>query len=424
MTGPFARFLRIEAAAGGLLLCVTIIALALANSPWSTQYLELWETPIGLRWGQLDVTRSLLHWINDGLMTLFFFVIALELKRELVLGELRNPRAAALPFFAALGGMLVPVVIYISILDGQPGVTGWGTVMATDTAFVIGALALFGKAIPASLRIFLVSLAVFDDVGAIMVVAIAYGDTVDLGALALAAGCLSIVYFMARIGIRSIPMFFIVGFAVWLSFDASGLHATIAGVILGLMTPARAWVGDERMRTLLGKATDHPRGEHWSGNTTERSDLQIAGRAIEEALSPLERLEIMLLPWVGFAIMPVFALANAGVAFSGLTLNEPVLLAIFAGLVIGKPLGVLLFCWIAVRLRLAEIGAGLDWGFLAAGAMLTGIGFTMSIFIADLAFVHTLIPAAKAGIFAASAAAAIAGLLMLLRRVVRKPATI
>ena len=312
MTGPFARFLKIEAAAGGLLLCVSIIALALANSPWTTQYLELWETPIGLRWGQLDVTRSLLHWINDGLMTLFFFVIALELKRELVLGELRNPRAAALPFFAALGGMLVPVLVYISILDGQPGASGWGTVMATDTAFVIGALALFGKAIPASLRIFLVSLAVFDDVGAIMVVAIAYGDTVDLGALALAAGFLSIVYIMARIGIRSIPMFFIVGLAVWLSFDASGLHATIAGVILGLMTPARAWVGDERMRMLLGKATDHPRGEHWSGNTTERSDLQAAGRAIEEALSPLERLEIMLLPWVGFAIMPVFALANAG----------------------------------------------------------------------------------------------------------------
>lgn len=262
-----------------------MVALVLANSPFSAPLLKFWKMPIGLQVGQLDFTRSLHHWINDALMTLFFFIVSLELKREFALGELRNPRAAALPFLAALGGMAVPVSIYLVLMNGQPGVHGWGTVMATDTAFVIGGLALFGSSIPAQLRIFLVSLAIFDDVGAISVVAVAYGETLNFGALGLAMLGLAVVAISARIGIRSIPVYFVLGGGIWLCFDASGLHATIAGVILGLMTPARAWVGDERLRSIMSKLTAHPTGEHWSGDTSERHDLRETGRAIEESLS-------------------------------------------------------------------------------------------------------------------------------------------
>lgn len=391
-----------------------MVALVLANSPLSVPFLNFWKMPIGLQVGQLDFTRSLHHWINDALMTLFFFVVSLELKREFALGELRNPRAAALPFLAALGGMVVPVSIYLVLMNGQPGVHGWGTVMATDTAFVIGGLALFGSSIPAQLRIFLVSLAIFDDVGAISVVAIAYGETLNFGALGLALLGLGVVAIFARIGIRSIPVYFLLGGGIWLCFDASGLHATIAGVILGLMTPARAWVGDERLRSIMSKLTAYPTGEHWSGDTSERRDLRETGRAIEESLSPLERLEMMLHPWVGFAVMPIFALANAGVAFSGVDLDQRVSAAIFVGLVVGKPAGVLLFAWLAVRVRVATLGNGLDWGFLTAGAFLTGIGFTMSIFISNLAFTSALLPAAKLGVFLGSATSAIIGLVILL----------
>lgn len=396
------------------MLLAALVALIIANSAWSAPFLRFWETPIGLQFGQMDFSRSLHHWINDGLMTLFFFVVSLELKREFALGELRSPKAAALPFLAALGGMAVPVCIYLALMNGQPGVHGWGTVMATDTAFVIGGLALFGSSIPAQLRIFLVSLAIFDDVGAISVVAIAYGETLNFGALALAMFGLGAVAIFARIGIRSIPVYFVLGGGIWLCFDASGLHATIAGVILGLMTPARAWVGDERLRSIMGKLTAYPMGENWSGESSERRDLREAGRAIEESLSPLERLEMMLHPWIGFAVMPIFALANAGVAFSGVDLDQRVSAAIFAGLVVGKPIGVLLFAWLAVRLRAATLSAGLDWVFLTAGAFLTGIGFTMSIFISNLAYPPALLSAAKLGIFLGSATSAIIGLLILL----------
>lgn len=417
LTKPFARFLRIEAAAGSLLLFLTLAAIGLANSPWSGPFLDFWATPLGVHWGQFDLTRSLIHWVNDGLMTLFFFVIALELKRALVLGELRHPRAAALPIAAAAGGMIFPVVIFLLAMDGQAGAGGWGTVMATDTAFVIGALALFGAAIPASLRVFLVSLAIFDDVGAIMVVAVGYGDDLDFISLGLAAGLLALILLLARIGIRSMAVYFLLGVAIWLCFDHSGIHATITGVILGLMTPAGAWVADQRLRHMLDRVIAHPKGENRSGDTSDRKELRLAGRAITESLSPLERLEISLHPWVSFAIMPIFALANAGVAFSGIKFNEPILLAVFAGLVVGKPLGVLLFSWLAIRLRFATMGASLDWGYLAAGAFLTGIGFTMSFFIASLAFTSALLPAAKIGILAGSAMSGILGISILLLRI-------
>ncbi len=423
VTRPFARFLKIEAAAGGLLLLAVLLTLILANSPLSAPFLAFWETSIGLHFGPLDFSRSLRHWINDGLMTFFFFVISLELKREIVLGELRHIRAAALPFAAALGGMLVPVAVYLALMSGQPGMHGWGTVMATDTAFVIGCLALFGPRIPPALRLFLLSLAIFDDVGAILVVAVGYGEALNWLALGLAMLGLGAVAGAARLGIRSIPVYFLLGGVIWLCFDASGIHATIAGVVLGLMTPTRVWVSDTRLRAILGRVLAYPGGEHWSGDTADRRDLRQAGRAVEESLSPVERLEIMLHPWVGFAVMPIFALANAGVAITGADLGQPVSLAILAGLVLGKPVGVFGFSWLAVRFGLANRESSLSWPFLAAGAFLTGIGFTMSLFIAGLAYAPAMLGAAKLGILTGSVLSAVAGLTMLLWQTSRQRTT-
>lgn len=413
-TKPFARFLKIEAAAGGLLLMAVLLALALANSPWQADFLGFWEIPIGLTFGALDFTRSLRHWINDGLMTLFFFVLSLELKREIVLGELRNPRQAALPFAGAVGGMVVPVSLYLVLMIGKPGMYGWGTVMATDTAFVIGCLALFRNRIPPTLRLFLLSLAIFDDVGAILVVALGYGETMNYSALGLGLLGIGIVAGSARLGIRSITIYFLLGAAIWLCIDASGIHATLAGVILGLMTPTRVWVSDARLRTILGRVLV-PAGDHPSGEAEGRHDLHRAGRAVTESLSPVERLEMMLHPWVGFAIMPIFALANAGITIHADDLGQPVSLAIAVGLVLGKPIGVLGFSWLAVRSGLAVLAPGLSWPFIMAGSFLTGIGFTMSLFIAGLAFDPAMLNPAKLGILTGSAIAAAAGVLILVR---------
>ncbi|SHN16822.1 Na+/H+ antiporter NhaA [Roseibium suaedae] len=418
-TKAFSRFLKIEAAAGGLLLLALLLALSLANSPWALSFEAIWETPIGLHFGSLDFTRSLRHWINDGLMTFFFFVISLELKREIVLGELKNPRQAALPFAAALGGMIVPVSIYLALIAGNPGIRGWGTVMATDTAFAIGCLALFGRRIPPTLRLFLLSLAIFDDVGAILVVAVFYGEAFNWAALGAAVLGFALVASIARLGIRSMLIYFSAGGAIWLCVDASGLHATIAGVLLGLMTPTQNWVSDTRLRAILEQVLAYPRGDHWSGDTPERHDLREAGRAVSETLSPVERLEMVLHPWVGFAVMPVFALANAGISIDMADFGQQISLAIVAGLVLGKPLGVLGFSWAAVRLGFAVRHPDLAWPFLTAGAFLAGIGFTMSLFIANLAFDQELLGAAKLGILTGSVVSAIIGLLALLWLVTR-----
>jgi Na+:H+ antiporter, NhaA family len=422
-TRPLARFLKIEAGAGVILLLATLAALILSNSKLSTPFLAFWETPIGVHFGSLDFTRSLRNWINDALMTLFFFVVALELKRELILGELRNLRMTVLSFAGALGGMLVPASLYLALMAGQPGMQGWGTVMATDTAFVVGCLALFGSRIPATLRLFLLSLAIFDDMGAILVVAIGYGNVLNWGALVLGLLGLAVVAGTARIGVRSVLVFFLLGGLVWLCFDASGIHPTIAGVVLGLMTPTRGWVNDKRLRAILGRVLSYPIGDRWSGDTTERQDLRRAGAAATEALSPVERLEMMLHPWVGFAIMPIFALANAGVAISGADVGQPVSEAIFTSLVFGKPVGVLAFSWLVLRLGLATRALGLSWPLLAAGGLLTGIGFTMSLFIAGLAYAPAMLNAAKIGLLAGSAVSAAAGILMLAWLTTRKRTT-
>lgn len=413
LTKAFGRFLQIESAAGLVLLASAVCAIAVSNSHWSLPYLEFWETDIGLRVGAFEFSRSLKHWINDGLMTLFFFVVALELKREIVLGELRDPRLAALSLAGALGGMAAPAGLYLLLAGGGAGAHGWGVVMATDTAFVMGCLALLGSRAPLSLRLFLLSLAIFDDVGAILVVAIGYSGAIDWRPLLVAGAGFAVVVLMARLGVRALALYFLVGAAIWLAIDSSGIHATLAGVALGLMTPARGWVTDERLRAILDRVLARPAGDTWSGDTAERSDLRRAGIAARETLSPVEQLEIMLHPWVAFAILPIFALANAGVRVGSLPIDGAVVAAIIMGLVIGKPLGIFTLSWLAVRLRLAVRPPSLTWPMLAAGAILTGIGFTMALFVAELAFEPALLISAKIGILAASVIAGAAGLLAL-----------
>lgn len=413
ITEPLARFLKIQAAAGILLLLSAAIAVALTNSDWSVEFLKIWETPIGFHVGKFDMTFPVHHWINDGLMTLFFFVVALEVKRELVLGELRNIRVAALPLAGALGGMVFPALFYLLLMKGEPEVHGWGTVMATDTAFVIGCLALLGDRIPSNLRLFLLSLAIFDDIGAILVVAFGYGG--DMNWLVLGLGILgfAVLAGVAKIGMRSVPIYSFLGISIWFCFEFSGLHPTLVGVVLGLMTPTKSWISDTRLRSILDKLLSYPPGEHWSGDTVDRHDLRQAGAATREALSPVERLEIRLHPWVGFMIMPIFALANAGVEFSREALMQPASQAIILSLVFGKPIGVIVMSWISVRLGIAQLFLGLNWSLIAAGSFLTGIGFTMSLFIAQLGFPSSSLASAKIGILIASVISASLGLLTL-----------
>ncbi|WP_242521861.1 Na+/H+ antiporter NhaA [Motiliproteus sp. SC1-56] len=409
----FVRFLHIESASGAILLLFTVAALVLSNSPWADAFEHVWETWVGLQIGAFEFGRSLREWLNDGLMTLFFFLVALELKRELVLGELNEPRKAALSIAAALGGMIVPAAIYLTLQAGQAGQPGWGTVMATDTAFVIGCLALLGPRMPQSLRVFMLSLAIVDDIGAILVVAIGYSSHLAWWPLVLAALGLVITRAISALGFRSFPLYLMVGVFIWLAVDASGVHSTITGVILGLMTPARRWVSDERLYSILGQVIAHPASDESSRDTKDRHTLQMAEVAAREVLSPVERLEIMLHPWVAFVIMPLFAFANAGLPLTFGGIDSSITLAIFMGFVLGKPLGILFFTWLAVRLHIAIFPPELNWRLLTGGSFLAGIGFTMALFIANIAFSESLIDGAKLGIFLASVVSAVVGLSLL-----------
>lgn len=412
-TGPFLRFLRIEAMAGAVLFVCVVIALSLANSGWAAQYFALWDTHFGFSWGNLGFTRSIQHWINDAAMTLFFFVVALELKREMVLGELRDLKVAVMPLAGALGGMVFPVGLFLLLVGDAPSAAGWGTVMSTDTAFVIGCLALLGRRVPESLRLFLLALAIFDDIAAIAVVAVSYSGTLQWVPLVLAASGFAIVMVAARIGIRSVPFYVVLGVGIWLAVDASGIHATLTGVVLGLMTPARSWVSDDRLHAILDRVVAYPPGRHWSGDTVGRRDLQRAGVATREAMSPIERLEIALHPWIAFAVMPIFALANAGVTFVPATVDPALATAIFLSFVVGKPVGIVVCCALFVELKLAHRPSDLPWSTLTAGSLLAGIGFTMALFIGGLAFSPELIGSVKVGILAASLISASFGMLAL-----------
>jgi NhaA family Na+:H+ antiporter len=414
---PLARFLQIESASGAVLLACTVAALVLANSPWADAFAGFWHIHARLGIGTWELDKSLLHWINDGLMTIFFFVVGLEIKRELVAGELRDPKKAALPVMAALGGMVAPAAIYLALRGGQPGHAGWGIPMATDIAFVVGFLALLGPRAPLGLKILLLSLAIADDIGAVLVIAIFYSGNISLAALGLAALGFALTYALNRIGVRRVPVYVVVGAGIWLCFLKSGIHPTVAGVLLGLLTPGSAWLGNGALldvaADLLHRLSGGEEGQIQHGRTQMLGQL---GTVSREAVSPLERLETTLHPWVAFGIMPLFALANAGVAVQGAAFSHPVALAVAAGLVLGKPLGIVLFSWLAVRVGLARLPSGVDWKVMLGGGCLAGIGFTMSLFIAGLALGREpdLLAAGKIGTLIGSAVSAAIGLLLLL----------
>lgn len=411
---PVRRFLQIESASGGVLAVCTVAALALANSSAADAFHHFWETHAVLGVGPFRLDETLHFWVNDALMTLFFFVVGLEIKRELVAGELSSPRKAALPAAAALGGMVVPAGVYLLLQPGGAAVRGWGVPMATDIAFVVGVMAVFGRRVPFGLKIFLLALAIVDDIGAILVIAVAYTGSPDWVALGGAAGGLAACYILNRLGVRAVSVYLVVGAGVWLATLKSGVHPTIAGVLLGLLTPAAAFVGRATLKDVLDAARDG--GE----SDPSRTDMARLEFAVREAVSPLERLEGALHPWVGFLIMPVFALANAGVAVRLGSLGDPVAVAVAAGLVVGKPVGIVLFSFAAVKLGLAELPNGVTWRMMVAGGCLGGIGFTMALFVAQLAFPGNpqLLDAAKVGILAGSVASALIGstLLLLSRR--------
>ncbi len=397
---PFALFLKIESAAGFVLLGCAIVAIVLANSPWASAFHNFWEMKIGVELGGFALKKTLLHWINDGLMTLFFFVVGLEIKREFVAGELNEWRKAALPIVAAVGGMVAPAATYLAFQWGQPTAHGWGVPTATDIAFVVGFLVLLGPRVPHGLKVMLLSLAIVDDIGATLVIAVAYTDDLGMAALAAGVGGLALVLVFRWIGVRSVAAYVALSVPIWIAFVKSGVHPTVAGVALGLMTPARPWLGDRvpfdlvtDLLTRIGANTEPSHGE---------------------LVSPLERLEHALHPWVAFFIMPVFALANAGVAVTPADIGEPIAIAVAAGLIVGKPLGVVLFGLAAVSLGLARFPAGVNAKVLVGAGCLAGIGFTMSIFIASLAFddPHHLAEA-KIGILVGSGISATLGCLLL-----------
>lgn len=409
ITKPIQRYLHIEAASGLVLLAATACALILANSPWAHAYHEFWKTSLSLQVGSWSLEHSLEEWINDGLMVLFFFVIGLEVKYELVLGELRGLRQALLPIAAAIGGMVVPAGVYLALQHGEPGERGWGIPMATDIAFVVGCMALLGKRVPHGLRVLLLTLAIADDIGAILVIAVGYSSGLNWMALALAGAGLFVVRGLALLGVRSFLVYTVLGLLIWLAFLTSGVHATLAGVILGLLTPARQIIGPERFREFLDHTGDLINGPDWDDNPVRVEKMHSLRQATREIVSPLAFLQTAIHPWVSFVIMPVFALANAGVTFQPSDLTSSVSVAAALGLVLGKPLGILLACWLAVWSGLCRLPEGVGWRNLGGGACLGGIGFTMALFIASLAMTGTLLDQAKLGVLVGSVVSAMLG---------------
>jgi NhaA family Na+:H+ antiporter len=412
---PLARFLRIESASGLVLLACTVLALILANSPASAAFQKFWHTPVWLEIGTFRLGGELGHFVvNDVLMTIFFFLVGLEIKRELVAGELRDPRKAALPIAAAIGGMLVPAALYSALQAGQRGNQGWGIPMATDIAFVVGIMALLGPRIPFGLKVMLLSLAIADDIGAVVVIAAFYSSNLHLFMLLLAAAGLAITAVLREIGVRSPIAYVIVGAGVWLAFYKSGVHPTIAGVILGLSTPSGEWVSRLALRLSISDLQAQLASEHSEEVMLE--DIELLSFAARESVSPLERLEHGLHPWVGFLIMPLFALANADVHIAVGELTNSVALAVALGLTLGKPIGVMLFSYLAVKTGVAKLPEGVDWWVLLGGGCLAGIGFTMSLFIAGLALGGDaeLLGAGKLGTLLGSVCSAILGTTILL----------
>jgi NhaA family Na+:H+ antiporter len=410
----FRQFARIQASGGILLLLATVMAMVWANSAWSDSYFALWDTYLSISLGDLYLKESLLHWVNDGLMVVFFFLVGLEIKREVLVGELASLKRAALPLMGGLGGMLIPALIYVLVNAGGEGQAGWGIPMATDIAFMLGLLAVMGSRVPISLKIFFTALAIADDLGAVLVIALFYSGEIETIALVAAVLILAVLIGLNRAGVRRPLPYVLLGVGLWLAFLESGLHPTIAGVLLAMTIPARV---EGQSTAYAAQCTAALRGLGSDGEHDEDRRQQAAAQTLEviaeRIQSPLQRLERTLNPWVAYLILPVFAFANAGVSVRGnlvAALTHPVALGIIGGLVLGKPLGITLLSWLAVRLKVAELPVGVTWKQLFAASWLAGIGFTMSLFIANSAFDSAvLLGVSKVAILAASLLASVVG---------------
>ena len=420
------NIMEYETSSGIVLLCVTFITILWANSPAYETYQHFIHYPLGFTLGAENITHSLQHWVNDGLMVVFFFMVGLEIKREIVDGELSTPKKAALPMFAALGGMVVPALLYLAFNAGTPAAAGWGIPMATDIAFAVGILSLASKRVPFSLKVFLLALAIVDDLGAILVIAFFYTSKFSGSHLGLAAIVFFLIYAFGTAGIRNYFVYIILGVIAWYFILKSGIHATITGVIIGFLTPAKAFTRPikimEKIQPLFNTVSkdletadkDHVRP---AKHRTQNGLLGLSREAYE-GVAPVDRLIHKLHPWVAFIIMPLFAITNAGVrldseVLSNLASNH-ISLGIIAGLFIGKPLGVLLASFIATRLGLAQLPEGVTWKHITALGFLAGVGFTMALFISHLALkVPEIEVYSKLGILIASILSAIVGLCIL-----------
>jgi Na+:H+ antiporter, NhaA family len=409
---PVREFLRVEASGSVLLLAAALVALVWANSPWADGYDAFWHADITLDLGVLTLEETLQHWVNDALMVIFFFVVGLEIKYEIVHGDLRDPKTAALPIVAAVGGMLVPAGIYAVIVGGGDGASGWGIPMATDIAFAVGVLGLLGRRIPSAARLFLLTLAIVDDIGAILVIAVFYTSDLNLVWLAVALGLLALMVVMRVLRIWSVWAYVVVGVGIWLATLESGVHATLAGVAIGLMTPASPLLEEKVARRYAQQALGD---RHLDADELHRMRFLLS-----ESVSIVERLQTRLHPVSSYVVLPVFALANAGVHLGGGVLGEAfsstIALGIAAGLVVGKPVGILLASWLAVRAGLGRLPDHTSWRMVAGLGAVGGIGFTVSLFIAGLSFpgAELLTEEAKVGILGGSLLAALLGVGLLL----------
>ncbi len=420
ITRPFQMFIKHKLAGAGLLILSTCLALVWANSNYQESYHALLNTYATISIGDIGLSKSLGHWINDGLMGVFFFVVGLEIKREFLMGELSNPRTAALPIFGAAGGMLVPALIYFAFNPDGEASLGWGIPMATDIAFALGILALFPVSI--SLKVFLTVLAIVDDIGAILVIATFYTDHISFQSLVLGGFFLMLSIGANMVGIRNPILYFSIGFFVWIAFLQSGVHATLAAVLMAFTIPARTRIDGhqfaEQTETLVKRL--RKTGLAHSNvllSNEQHGIVHTMRQATEKSTAPLQELEHVLMPFVTFMIMPIFALANAGVLIAddfSAVMGNSIALGIVAGLVIGKPLGIFVFTWLAVKLKVAVLPKGMTFTQIGAVGMLAGIGFTMALFISTLAWDDVaLIEVAKTGVLIGSLVSALLGSLIL-----------
>jgi len=429
---PFEEFIHRQTSSGLLLMAMAVIALFLANGPMSEIYQKVLHTYIGLSIGDWSIEMSLSHWINDGLMAIFFFVVGLELKREILVGELARLRYAVLPISAAIGGMVVPALIYYAINPSGDAALGWGIPMATDIAFAIGALALLASRVPKSLITFLVALAIVDDLGAVIVIAIFYTDTIQLIPLAAAGVFFSMLLMLNMAGIRRTMPYFLIAILLWYALLLSGVHATIAGVLGALSVPAIPKYKPERFSKLVGDLMQkfnarHDPGKSIMTNDALRAVVQTLKNGVYSVEAPLQRLEHTWHMPVAYIIIPVFAVTNAGIPLEmsslGETFSHPVMIGVSLGLVLGKFIGITGASWIVLKMGIAELPKNTRFTQIAGVSLLAGIGFTMSIFVAQLGFSHNedLLLMAKTGILAASLLAGISGYIWLY--LVSKPVT-